>query len=234
MVVLTRTDIQIAGMDATQWDGGNRALLAVHGSEGNRTDPIISTVARAAASTGITTVSIDLPGHGTRKDTHRLNPWNAGAEIRDSFEYLRTNFTDVNVFGCSLGTYFSICALSEAPVSGALFLAPLLDMRPIIESRLATAGISLEQLKESSITQLPGGGTLEWEYVNYVLTHPPRWKHRTHILRGKRDYLTSSEGAQKFTDATKGTLVEVDAAHYFHTSEELDWIRAWVTKSLKQ
>ena len=76
--------LNIGAVPALRLGAGTRgAYLFVHGKLGNKEEAV--DFARRAEPAGYQVVSMDLPGHGERRDSgERLVPWTAVPEIRVS------------------------------------------------------------------------------------------------------------------------------------------------------
>ena len=186
--------------------------------------------AAAAADAGWQTGSVDLPGHGDREsEAAALGPWQGVPELRCALAELRGRWDRVGLFGSSLGAWFGLLAYPDAPLAGALFLSPVVDMEALIRKMMGWAGVSEERLAQEGRIPTTFGQTLSWEYLRYVRTHPARrWRTPTAILYGARDHLTDRETVEAFA-ARNGCRLTVEEAgeHWFHTPEQLAVVDRW-------
>ena len=135
----------------------------------------------------------------------------------------------MGLFGSSLGAWFGLLAYPDAPLAGALFLSPVVDMEALIRKMMGWAGVSEERLARGGRIPTTFGQTLSWQYLRYVRTHPARrWRTPTAILYGARDHLTDRETVEAFA-ARNGCRLTVEEAgeHWFHTPEQLAVVDRW-------
>ena len=211
----------LGGMPALRWGRPSRqGILYLHGQGGSKAEAAF--FAAAAAVAGWQTVSVDLPGHGDRESE-------AAPELRCALAELRGRWDRVGLFGSSLGAWFGLLAYPDAPLAGALFLSPVVDMEALIRKMMGWAGVSEERLAREGRIPTTFGQTLSWEYLRYVRTHPARrWRTPTAILYGARDHLTDRETVEAFA-ARNGCRLTVEEAgeHWFHTPEQLAVVDRW-------
>ena len=201
--------------------------LFVHGQGGNKTEA--AAFAALAAPTGWQVLGIDLPEHGDRTGETDFTPWQVVPEQRCALAEQRGRWDRVGLFGSSLGAWFGLLAYPDAPLAGALFLSPVVDMEALIRKMMGWAGVSEERLAREGRIPTTFGQTLSWEYLRYVRTHPARrWRTPTAILYGARDHLTDRETVEAFA-ARNGCRLTVEEAgeHWFHTPEQLAVVDRW-------
>ena len=201
--------------------------LFVHGQGGNKTEA--AAFAALAAPTGWQVLGIDLPEHGDRTGETDFTPWQVVPELRCALAELRGRWDRVGLFGSSLGAWFGLLAYPDAPLAGALFLSPVVDMEALIRKMMGWAGVSEERLAREGRIPTTFGQPLSWEYLRYVRTHPVRrWRTPTAILYGARDHLTDRETVEAFA-ARNGCRLTVEEAgeHWFHTPEQLAVVDRW-------
>ena len=168
----------LGGMPALRWGRPSRqGILYLHGQGGSKAEAAF--FAAAAADAGWQTVSVDLPGHGDREsEAAALVPWQVVPELRCALAELRGRWDRVGLFGSSLGAWFGLLAYPDAPLAGALFLSPVVDMEALIRKMMGWAGVSEERLAREGRIPTTFGQTLSWEYLRYVRTHPARrWRY---------------------------------------------------------
>ncbi len=219
----------LGGMPALRWGRpSRRGILYLHGQGGSKAEA--ASFAAAAADAGWQTVSVDLPGHGDREaEAADLVPWQVVPELRCALAELRGRWDRVGLFGSSLGAWFGLLAYPDAPLAGALFLSPVVDMEALIRRMMGWAGVSEERLAREGSISTTFGQTLSWEYLRYVRTHPVRrWRTPTAILYGARDHLTDRETVEAFA-ARNGCRLTVEEAgeHWFHTPQQLAAVDRW-------
>ena len=69
-------------------------------------------------------------------------PWEAGAEIREAVEKMRSRYTGVTLIANSVGAFFSMHAGIDGMLRKAYFISPIVDMERLITDRLAWAGVT--------------------------------------------------------------------------------------------
>lgn len=73
------------------------------------------------------------------------------------------------------------------------------------------------------------GGTLSWEYLSYVRTHPITWSIPTYILYAENDNLTSRQTIEKLEHNVNLTVM-TNGEHWFHTEDQLAFLNEWMRK----
>lgn len=226
--------VMIGKIPAILWGKPSEKLfIAVHGDQSHKEDPVISILAEMAAEEACQTLSFDLPEHGARKDKSYLcNPQNSIADLETVLEYAHKTHQSLSLFGCSLGAYFSMLAYENKPFRKALFLSPVVDMKRLIENMMSWFQISKERLKREQIITTPVK-TLDWDYYEYVKSHPIHWKTPTAILYGSNDPLCEFESVSHFSNEAHAELtVMEDGEHFFHTEKQLLFFAEWLKKQL--
>lgn len=225
--------LTLADHRALRWgDHPERALLAVHGMSGSKSDPMVAAVARGADLAGWTTISVDLPGHGDRHDRAALNPWTYAEELAQVAREVAGAHDQLALFACSLGAFLSLHALADAPLERALLAAPLVDMEAFIARKMFLQGVSERELRSRRHIALADGQSLDWGYLSWVRRHRVRWAHPTAVLHGASDAIVPLADVEAFTRATGAQLQVIPAGHYLHTDHDLGVVRRWVTSQL--
>ena len=106
-------------------------------------------------------------------------------------------------------------------------------MRRLIENMMTWFGVSEERLKAQLEIPTPIGKTLYWDYYSYVKTHPvDKWSTPTAILYGEKDTLSEYDRVAAFSGrfGCNMTVME-DGEHYFHTDEQLAFLRNWLKET---
>ncbi|WP_066455850.1 alpha/beta hydrolase [Anaerotruncus rubiinfantis] len=234
---MKRTHIEIAGIPAVLWgeQPGGRLFLAVHGNLSHKEDEVIALFAKEADLAGSRTLSFDLPGHGARK------AGGTACKVQDCVRDLRTvldfaleKSDDLGLFACSMGAYFSLIALEDAPIRQAAFLSPVTDMEALIRGMMQAASVSEARLQAEQEIDTPFGQTLYWDYFCYVREHPvKRWEAPTEILSGSLDSLcpaaVTADFARRFCC---GHTVMAGGEHFFHTAGQLEAFRQWLREKV--
>lgn len=210
--------------------------VAVHGDKSNKADDAIAAFATLAAARGYRVLSFDLPGHGTRADGDTC-PDTVQNAVRDTatvLAYAQTIARDISLFAVSAGAFYSLLACQNIPVSRALFLSPLVDMRQTIESMMGWFGVDEAQLQAEGAVPTPIGKTLYWDTYQYVQQNPvKKWAPSTAILYGDRDEVVSIDSVKAFAGAFGAELTVLEGfEHYFHTAEHLATLTRWAGRYL--
>lgn len=227
---------EFCGVPALVWGTDSaRRILAVHGMMSHKADEPIRLLAEAAEKQGIQTVSIDLPGHGDRKEEMALcTAQYCVPELRGILESLLSENREVGLFGVSLGACFGLMAAQDLPLYQALLVSPVVDMPGLIEGMMQAAGVTPEQLEREKRIPVPNAQPLDWEYYSYVREHQPNhWTVPTAVLIGQQDELEPPAVTEIFC-RTHGCCLEQipGAGHWLHTPEETAVLQSWLAKIL--
>lgn len=225
-----KQNLKINGIPAVLWgEPSEKILLAVHGKLGNKEEAVL--LAELVHPHGWQVLSIDLPEHGERKDEKTLLvPWTVVPELNTVLTYLRERWETIGLYANSIGAYFSLLAFSEERLAQSLFVSPVLDMTKLIETMMGWAGVTPERLEAEGEIPTAFGETLSWEYFCYAKAHPvSRWDPPTEILYAGKDTLTVRGTVDDFVHRFGcGLTVMEDGEHWFHTEEQLAFLRDWL------
>lgn len=210
-----------------------KVYLYIHGQGGNKEEA--KTAGEILCPLGWQILSIDLPGHGERKEENSFDPWHAVPEIQAAMKFARERWKEVSLFAVSIGAWFSMESLKEEKLEKCLFVSPVIDMKELIGKMMEWAGITEEQLKREGEIQTASGWRLSWKYWRYAVEHPVRkWGNKTEILYGEKDNMISRESIERFIGRFGGRLTVMETGgHWFHTEEEIEFLRKWIEKSAK-
>lgn len=222
---------------AVMWGNpSNKLLIAVHGNLSNKEDTCITITAQRAAEKGYRVLSFDLPEHGERtKGAYACIPQNCVSDLTAVYEFAGTQASDISLFACSLGAYFSLLAYHESDIKQALFLSPVVSMERLISNMMGAFHVSEQRLKAEKQITLPIGQTLDWDYYSYVKENPIcfPWNAPTSILYGSDDNVSDWDEVSLFTKKYMASIQVLDhGEHYFHTEEQLRAFDMWLTDSL--
>lgn len=213
-----------------------KLLIEVHGNLSNKEDTVISMMAQKAIEKGYQALSFDLPMHGERVDEeYACTPKNCVSDLAAVYNHAKSLSSDIHLFACSMGTYFSLLAYHDFDIKQSLFLSPIVNMERIIHNIMEDFQVSEERLKAEHEIRLPIGQILEWNYYCYVRENPIcfEWKVPTAILYGSDDNLSEwneiSTFAARYHSAVK---VLEHGEHYFHTEEQLQMFDRWADENL--
>ena len=204
----------------------DRAYLFLHGQMGHKEEG--EAFARAAVRRGYQVLSLDLPGHGERRERReKLLPWTAAPEIRNVLNWAQDRWRSISLRANSIGAYFAM--LTFAAPDRALLVSPILDMERLILDMLGWAGVTEEQLRERGEIETSFSQTLSWEFLCWVREHTPYiWTCPIYILYGGRDNMTSRKTVQEYVCRHRAQLTVMEhGEHWFHTPEQMAALRAW-------
>ena len=203
-----------------------QGYLFLHGQMGCKEEA--EAFAQVVCPKGVQVLSIDLPGHGERRDRgEELLPWVAVPDIQAALEWAYRQWDEVSLRANSIGAY---CArLAFGAPSRALLLSPVLDMEELILTMMGWAGVTEKQLRVQSEIATSFGQILSWKYLCWVREHPlPDWTCPIHILYGSGDNMTSHQTIDKFVRRHNAKLTVMEGGeHWFHTPEQLALLREW-------
>lgn len=212
---------------------GDRGCLYIHGQGGGK--EYAAGFAELAAAAGRQVLSIDLPEHGERAGQPGFDPWHAVPDIQAAADWARSRWSRLDLRADSIGAWFSMLALGDAPPERALFVSPVLDMARLIETMMDWAGVTEAQLEQAGELPTDFGQTLSWDYLCYARSHPiRRWNSPTDILYAGRDHLVGRDTVDAFVQRFGcGLTVLEEGEHWFHTPEQLAALEAWTRRALE-
>lgn len=221
--------LQIGAIPAILWgEPARRGVLAVHGQGGNKEEAAL--LGEVACPRGWQVLSIDLPGHGERTgEVETFDPWHAVPELHQALDFARGRWDSVALYANSLGAYFSLLAFPEAPLVRCLFVSPVVDMEQLIRTMMGWAGVTEARLEREGTIPTDFGQTLSWDYWTYVRRHPvTAWPAPTEILYAGGDALVDRRTVEDFAARFRCGLTVMEAGeHWFHTPEQLAFLRRW-------
>ena len=224
----------IGNIPAILWGKSTGKLyLYIHGQGGNKEEAEL--LANLICESDWQVLSIDLPGHGSRKDEiDSFTPWHVVPELHSVMNFAKSRVDYVSLFANSIGAWFSMLAFRNEEISECMFVSPVLDMKNLILKFMAWANVSPEQLQKERVIPTTFGQTLTWEYWSYVLANPVNeWNIPTKILYGGKDNLVDRNVIENFSRKFDCSLTVIDnAEHWFHTEEQLAALTRWITKNV--
>ena len=231
-----KQNLLIENIPAIIWGKkSNKMIVAVHGNMSNKNDIQIAMLAEEASMLGYQVLSFDLPEHGDRKAAPELcKVQNCVRDLCKVIGFVRQRSSEISLFACSIGAYFSLLAYREVPLRQCLFLSPVVDMSRIIYNMMTWFHVSREQLKSAQEIPIPTGNILYWDYYCYVQENPiVQWNSPTNILYEKDDSICEIDVVSSFSKKFNCTMEVMDKGeHYFHTPEHLEFFREWLKKYL--
>ena len=194
----------------------NKAVLYVHGKGGN---------AAEAAFYEAIFPECDVMGFDYKAET----PWESIGEFQAEAKRLLSEYDSVILVANSIGAYFSLLSLADMPIEKAYFISPIANMEKLILDMMQWAGVTEDEIKEKGVIATDFGEDLSWEYLTWVRSHPVSWHIPTEILYGSEDKLQSVDTIKAFADDIgAGLTIMEQGEHWFHTEEQLQFLREWL------
>ncbi|MDO5519856.1 MAG: alpha/beta hydrolase [bacterium] len=226
--------ITIKHIPAMLWgEESNKLYLYVHGKLSRKEDA--EGFAKLAAEQGYQVVSFDFPQHGERKEENTPFDIQTGVEeLSIIYEYITARWHQISLFATSVGAYFSLVAYQEHSFDQCLFLSPIVNMERLIQNMMMWTNVTEEELKQRRIIPTNIGEVLDYDYYTYVKEHPiKKWKTKTCILYGSKDYLQERATVEEFAEQCSCKLTVLEGSeHYFHTKEQLEALEQWTKENL--
>lgn len=184
-----------------------KVFLFIHGLHGYKEEALA--FAKVAVPMGYQVLAIDIPVE--RK------PWEVLPLLSDVYDYLYKNWPSVSIRANSIGAWYSMLAFQGKEIEKALFVSPILDMKKFIE---------LMPQREDA-------------YYKWVINHPiTHWDASTSILRPEVDTVLARQatGGRAVSEVIGRDFIRQhqcqvtimpDGEHWFHTPEQLAFLKAW-------
>lgn len=194
----------------------NKAVLYVHGKGGNASE---------AEFYEAIFPERDVVGFDYKAET----PWESIGEFQPEIKKLLSEYDSVILVANSIGAYFSLLSLADMPIEKAYFISPIANMEKLICDMMHWAGVTEDELQEKGVIATDFGEDLSWEYLAWVRSHPVSWHIPTEILYGSEDNLQSMDTVKAFAAGCgAGMTVMEHGEHWFHTEEQLRFLREWL------
>lgn len=227
--------INIDGIPSIIWgEKSSKVFIAVHGNMSNKEDEVIKILAEKVIGKGYQLLSFDLPEHGERKNdtTYLCKVQNCVKDLKQIIEYAKLNYSEINLWACSMGAYFSLVAYKNEEIKQCLFLSPVVNMKVIIDNMMLWSNTTEEELEEKQEIKTDFGQTLYWDYYKYVKDNPIiNWNKKTYILYGNKDNMQNEDIIKNFSNKFNCDLTILEnGEHYFHTEEQLKFYKKWLEK----
>ena len=233
---MIKQNLKIENIPAILWGNKfDKLFIVVHGNMSNKADDSIVVFAEEATAIGYQVLSFDLPEHGDRKkEAYDCKVQNCVQDLNTIMRYAQSLSNNISVFACSMGAYFSLLTYGHEPLKQCLFLSPVVNMERIINNMMTWFSISENRLKTEKEIPTPIGQTLYWDYYCYVKEHPiAAWNNKASILYGSKDNLCEFDVVSEFAKRFDCDLqVMENGEHYFHTEEQLNFLRKWLKKHI--
>ena len=194
----------------------NKAVLYVHGKGGNASE---------AEFYEAIFPERDVVGFDYKAET----PWESIGEFQPEIKKLLSEYDGIILVANSIGAYFSLLSLADMPIEKAYFISPIANMEKLICDMMHWAGVTEDELQEKGVIATDFGEDLSWKYLAWVRSHPVSWRIPTEILYGSEDNLQSMDTVRAFAAGCgAGLTVMEHGEHWFHTEEQLRFLREWL------
>ena len=213
-------------------EDSNKVYVHVHGKMSRK--EYAESFAAIAETKGYQTLSFDLPRHGERaSEPDRCDIWNGMRDLAILRDAAFGHWSEVSLYGCSLGAYFSLNTFAGDAFKKCLFQSPIVDMDDLTRQMMLWFGITEERLEREREIETPID-LMTWAYVQYVRTHPiVSWSIPTSVLYAGRDNLQSREVIDAFCGRFNAALtVSPQSEHPFMGEGDADIVARWLRKSL--
>ena len=226
--------IHIDGIPAIVWGApSEKVCLFVHGKLSSK--EAAGDFARIAEEKGYQTLSFDLPRHGDRAGSiERCDIWNGTRDVKRMCDAVFEGWKGANLYGCSLGAFFSLHACGDYPFGNCLFQSPIVDMEYLIRQMMLWFDVSEQRLEREREVETPID-ILSWDYYQYVLANPiTKWDIPTSILYGGKDNLQSRQVMQNFANRFGCRLTVSECSeHPFMQPGDQPIVENWMRRSLE-
>ena len=225
---MKKQNLTLAGVPAILYGKRSRRVyLYVHGKNGSAAEA--ARFARTACPAGWQVLAVDLPEHGTRKNSpEKLVPWVVTRELQAVYARMQPVWKHIRVYGVSIGAWFAMQALQTQTPEKALLVSPVVDMEKLILALMQQAGVTEEQRHAAGEIPTDFGETLSWPYLCWVREHPLQWHTPTQVLYGDKDALTSRTVMERFRRQSGAHLTILQGGeHWFHTPVQLAALESW-------
>lgn len=225
--------LSIGNIPAIIWGKpSDRVYIHVHGKMSRK--EYAEEFAAIAESKGYQTVSFDLPDHGERVGRgERCDVWSGMRDLAVIRGYVFARWSEVSLFACSLGAYFSLNTYNTDNFKKRLFQSPIVDMEYLIGQMMTWFDITEERLEREKEIDTPVD-LMTWDYYQYVKAHPPKsWDIPTAILYGGKDNLQSRQVVEGFAERYNCRLtVSESSEHPFMEQADFAIVHNWLDENI--
>lgn len=230
---MKKQTMKIADIPAILYGSRSRRVyLYIHGKNGCKEEA--ERFANTACACGWQVLAIDLPEHGSRKNSpEKLVPWVVVPELQAVYARMQPVWPHIRLYGVSIGAWFAMQALQAEKLEKAMLVSPVVDMEALITKMMQWAGVTEEQLQQAGNISTSFGETLSWPYLCWVREHPLQWHTPTQVLYGDKDALTSRAVMERFRQESGARLTIMEGGeHWFHTEVQLAVMQSWKEENL--
>ena len=116
------------------------------------------------------------------------------------------------------------------------FISPIVSMLQSIIDLMVRYNIKDRDLREKQFIKLDDGTVLSYDFYQHVSDDEDNWNVPTDVLYGIYDEVVFYSTMIEFleTHPSCKLTVKSDAQHYFHTEEEMQFIKEWILRGLEQ
>ena len=229
-----RKKFYIGNIPAILWGNPSEKIcIFIHGQGGNKEEAEF--FSRIVCKFGWQVISIDLPEHGERtNEKDMFNPWCIVPELETLLAFIKEKWSEISLYANSIGAYFSLLAYKYENLKSCMFVSPVFDMKQLILDMMLWANVTPIELEKKQTIDTNFGQRLSWKYWTYVLDNPiERWFIPTEILYSVKDELIRLETVENFSHKFNcGLTILSDGEHWFHTEEQLRYLRKWILKNI--
>lgn len=232
---------RIDGIPAVLYgETSDKIVLYLHGKNGRKEEAL--TLAPLLQETGWQILAVDLPEHGDRaSDPNDLTvhgarkkcfPWVVIPEWQAVVRWLRERYVHIVFCAANMSAWFLMRTFRFEKFERCLFLSPVVDMRQLIEDRMAKAGITASDLGWKQSLPDADGEMIVWDFYAYAAYQPIScWETPTEILYVRGEPWQSEEMMKKFADrfGCGLTIIEGEPSISLDTPVLQDWVRKNLT-----
>lgn len=225
--------LTIAGVPAILYGSRSRRVyLYIHGKNGCKEEA--ERFANTACACGWQVLAIDLPEHGSRKNSpEKLVPWVVVPELQAVYARMQPVWPHIRLYGVSIGAWFAMQALQAEKLEKAMLVSPVVDMEALITKMMQGTNVTEAQLQAAGKIPTSFGETLSWPYLCWVREYPLQWHTPTQVLYGDKDALTSRAVMERFRQESGARLTIMEGGeHWFHTPLQLAVMQSWEEENL--
>ncbi len=229
--------LRIGGIPAVRYgEDSDKIVLYLHGKYGRKEEAL--TLAPLLQEAGWQILAVDLPEHGERAgDPNDLRtgggrkkcfPWVVIPEWQTVVHWLQERYDRIVFCAVSMSAWFLMRTFRFERLERCLFISPVVDMRQLIEDKMAKAGITASDLGWKQSLPDADGEMIVWDFYAYAAYQPIScWDTPTEILYARGDALQSAETIQKFVTRFGCGLTVIDGEHYIplDTPALQEWVR---------
>lgn len=235
---MKKEKIKINTIPSIIWgEKSDKIFIAIHGNMSNKEDDVIRLLAENITTKGYQVLSFDLPEHGERKsdENYLCKVQNCINDLKQVIEYVKSNYSEISIWACSMGAYFSLLAYKDEDIKQCLFLSPVVNMKIIIDNMMMWSNTTEKELAEKLEIKTDFEQTLYWDYYLYVKNNPiSEWNKKTSILYGSNDNMQNENIIKDFAEKFNCNLSILEKGeHYFYTKEQLDYYKKWIDISVR-